>query len=58
MADESNRVSGQELSEEKGAARADLVRETKVTEPDAWKSFKVLKPLRMGDVGKTAVDTW
>ena len=37
---------------------ADLEREAEGKELDAWKALNVPKPLRAGDVGKTAVDTW
>ena len=47
----------QELSEGGEMAHADLVRDAKVKELDAWKLFKVFKPLRAADVNKTAADT-
>ena len=53
----SARVPGQELSGEDGVAHADLVRDAKVEELDAWKSFKAVKPARAGNAGKTAVGT-
>ena len=57
VADECNRISGQEPSGDEETAHADIVWEAKVQEPDSWKSFKVFKLLRTGDVDKTAVDT-
>lgn len=55
-ADECNRVSGKKLSEEGEAAHGDLVREAKGKELVAWKSPNVFKPLKPGEVRKTAAD--
>ena len=55
IADECNRVLGEELTEEKEKAHSDLVREAKGRGLGARKSFEVPKPLRAGDAGKTAV---
>ena len=55
MADERNRVLGQERSEEERAVHAELAREAKGGEAEKWKSYEILKLLMAGDVGKSAV---
>ena len=57
VADECNRVLGQELSAEEEAALADVVREAKNKELGEWKSSRVSRPLKAGDFGKSAADT-
>ena len=56
MADGCNRVLVRELSEEEGAAHAELVRKAENKELGAWESFGVSKPLKAVDFGKSAVD--
>ena len=46
VADECNRVSGQDLSEEEEAVRADLVRTPEDEELDKWKPFGVFEARR------------
>ena len=55
VADECNRVLGQESSEAE-AANADLVCGAKGNLLDAWKASKASKPVVAGDVRRTAVD--
>ena len=57
VADECARVLGRELSEEEEALHAPFVREARGKELGEWRPFKGSKPLRAGDVGRSAVDT-
>ena len=57
VADECNRVLGRKLSEGGEVLHADLVRDARVKELDAWGSSKVLKLLKAGNARNTAVDT-
>ena len=51
---ECSRIAAQESSEERKMAHADRVRDAKVKELDAWRSFNVSEPIRAGDMKRTA----
>ena len=57
VADECNRVLGQELSQEEDEMRADLAREGKRRELEAWGEFDAFSPLSACKVQKQLVDT-
>ena len=57
VAEECNRISGQELTEGDGRNVADLDREAKVREFEAWGQFKVSPPEKLGAQSKALVGT-
>ena len=57
MADERNRISGQELTPEEEARRADLAQAGKSRELEAWEKFDVSSPREVGEEQKQIVQT-
>ena len=57
VAEECNRVSGQELTEAEERVRADLAQRAKERELEAWGRFKGLPPAKMGAKSKEMADT-
>ena len=57
VAEERNRVSGQELTEEEGRSHGDLARNANERELGAWRQFKVSLPVGMGAQSEGMVDT-
>ena len=57
VADERNRVLGQQLSEEGEELHAGLARDAKVKELDAWKSCEVCEPFTETNITYAVVDT-
>ena len=56
VAEERNRISGQELSEAEETLHVDLVRGAKEKELNAWTQFKVFKPRREGRNAKAVLN--
>ena len=57
VADECNRVVGQELSAEEGLPCKELAHEGRMRELEAWKKFKVFSPVNESDISKTVIDS-
>ena len=57
VADECNRVPGQEPSQEEEEMHADLVNKGKQREPEAWEKFDEFSPLSARKVQKQIVQT-
>ena len=57
VADERNRVLGQQLSEEGEELHAGLARDAKVKELDAWKRFGAYEPFDETHITKAIVNT-
>ena len=57
VADECNRVLGQELSAEEELSCKELAHEGKMRELEAWKKFKVFSSVNESDISKTVIDS-
>ena len=57
VAEEYNRVSGQELAEEEVRLRADFVQKAKEREMEPRKQFKVFSPVEIGSSSTDVADT-
>ena len=57
VADECNRVLGQELSVEEELSCKELAHEGKMRELEAWKKFKVFSSVKESDISKTVIDS-